>query len=325
MQQPNTERNALLRLSLELAKELVKLCPDPIHKTQVQELEAEIKKSESEPRAPNRRFQTWAGTASTGVLEKLLGIPETEEPTTVWPIVDHETCGPINGFPRTDQWCAVTFSSEMQNTVARALEKYYGDGDPDLDKIGEKLRTQDNQATAAPMFCVQGRRRIYGRDPFLRWFRRQYAAQKRIYGMDPKWSDNPVWIDTEDGAREVPAPENPDNPPGSYELTGYVDVWETLAVCFTEAGCQEHLGLNGHNYRHYEEVRIYAESFHRNPEMLAIRDCLMGQKPNPLGSKEDYEADVAEAKATCKANPSTKNQEDVLAAESALKRHYPKN
>lgn len=125
MQKSEIERNALLRLSLELAKELGRLCPDQIHKSQILELEAELAKPRPKPRTTNDRFQTWAGTTSKGVLERALGLPITEEPLTVWPIVDRETCGPINGFPRMDQWCAVTFSSEMQNTVARALEAYH--------------------------------------------------------------------------------------------------------------------------------------------------------------------------------------------------------
>ena len=69
-----------------------------------------------------------------------------------------------------------------------------------LQRIGKLVRTQDNRCTCNPMFCVQGRRR------------------------------NLVWIDTYDGAEEVEAPADPDNPPESYELTGYIDVWETLAV-----------------------------------------------------------------------------------------------
>lgn len=121
--------------------------------------------------------------------------------------------------------------------------------------ISERLRTQDNRCTAEPMFCVQGRR--------------------RIYGMDPQWMDDPIWIDTSNGAEEVEPPEDEENPPEGYEKTGYVDVWETLAVCFTESGCKEHLHLNGHNYRRYKEVRIYAESFRRNPEMQAIREFLL--------------------------------------------------
>lgn len=123
----------------------------------------------------------------------------------------------------------------------------------------ENLRTQDNRCTQDPMFCVRGRR--------------------RIYGMDPQYSDNLVWIDVSDGTQQVDPPKDEDNPPDGYEKTGYVDVWETLSVCFTEAGCKEHLRLNGHNYSRYEEVDIYAESFRRNPEMLAIRELLMETHP----------------------------------------------
>jgi coenzyme F420-reducing hydrogenase alpha subunit len=56
--------------------------------------------------------------------------------------------------------------------------------------------------------------------------------------------------------------------------------WETVAVCFTEKGCKDHLDLNMHNYSHYRDVRIYADSFYRNPEMVAIRQYLMSlEKP----------------------------------------------
>jgi hypothetical protein len=129
----------------------------------------------------------------------------------------------------------------------------------DLLKIGELIRTQDNRITAEPMFCVQGRR--------------------RIYGMDTKWGDSTVWIDTEDGCHEVEAPADGEETDFIIE-TGYVDVWETLMVAFTEEGCKEYLKLNGHNYRHYQEVRIYAESFRRCPEMIAIRKFLSEMKPN---------------------------------------------
>jgi len=53
-------------------------------------------------------------------------------------------------------------------------------------------------------------------------------------------------------------------------------------VAFTEKGCEEHLELNGHNYRykaHRGATRIYVESFHRCPEMIAIREALMSLKP----------------------------------------------
>lgn len=53
-------------------------------------------------------------------------------------------------------------------------------------------------------------------------------------------------------------------------------------VAFTEGGCQEYIELNGHNDRsraHKGEIRIYAESFRRCPEMIAIREWLMARRP----------------------------------------------
>lgn len=129
---------------------------------------------------------------------------------------------------------------------------------PELLAIGEQLRTQDNRCTANPMFVIQG--------------------LERKYGMDPQWSDNYVWIDTYDGAMEVPEPA--DGEETEYiKKSGYVDIWVDLMVCFTEKGCEEHMALNGHNYRYYRETRIYVKCFYRNPEMTAIREWLMALPP----------------------------------------------
>lgn len=126
----------------------------------------------------------------------------------------------------------------------------------ELKAIGERIRTQDNLCTMDPMFCVQGRR--------------------RIYGMDPQWTDDAVWVDISDGAMPCDAPAD-EVETDTIIKTGYIDVWETLMVAFTRKGCDEHLELNGHNYRRYDEVRIYVESFRRCPEMIVIRKFLMEQ------------------------------------------------
>ena len=123
-----------------------------------------------------------------------------------------------------------------------------------LEDIGRRLITQDNRCTADPIFQVRGLR--------------------RFYGMDPRWADS-VWVDTEEGAIEVDPPEDPDNPGDFIIETGYIDVWEVLMVAFTEEGCREHLRLNGHNYRHYQKVDIYADTLTRCPEMIAVRNFLM--------------------------------------------------
>ena len=40
---------------------------------------------------------------------------------TVHPIIDRETCGPIDGYPKESQWFAVAFSATDQEEIAAAL------------------------------------------------------------------------------------------------------------------------------------------------------------------------------------------------------------
>lgn len=117
-----------------------------------------------------------------------------------------------------------------------------------LSVIGERLRTQDNHCTQNPMYCVQERR--------------------REYGYDLAYAEHAVWIDMASGDYEETEP----GAEGAEEI-GYKDRWETVMVAFTEEGCKEYLRLNGHNHG---ETRIYVESWNRCPEMIAIREHLMG-------------------------------------------------
>jgi hypothetical protein len=97
----------------------------------------------------------------------------------------------------------------------------------------------------------------------------------RDVGYDSDYADDTVWMDMESGDFQ----EVPEDTPGAEQF-GYKDRWETVMVAFTEKGCEEYLELNGHNDRlraHNGEVRIYVESFNRCPEMIAIRDALMGK------------------------------------------------
>lgn len=119
----------------------------------------------------------------------------------------------------------------------------------DLLDISERLKNQDNRITQHPMFCVQ--------------------EKKRDTGFDTSYCDDKCWWN----AHELECVfEEPDDLEG-WEEFGYKDRWETVMVAFTEGGCKEYINLNGHNHR--GELRIYAESFRRCPEMIAIREALM--------------------------------------------------
>jgi hypothetical protein len=131
---------------------------------------------------------------------------------------------------------------------------------PELRAIGERLRTQDNCCTKDPIFQVRGRRRIYGMDP-------QYGG------------DNFEWIATMDDFMVVDPPENEDDPPEGIEKLYYTTVEEVLCSCFTRLGCEEHLRINRHRYRDYDEVWIYVDSLFRNLEMIEIRNALKALPP----------------------------------------------
>lgn len=119
--------------------------------------------------------------------------------------------------------------------------------------IGDRLRTQDNQCTANPMFCVQ--------------------KLVRDVGYDPAYAADTMWIDMESGDHQEVRP----NTPGAEEF-GWKERWETVMVAFTEEGCNEYMRLNGHNIKraaYNGETRIYVESWNRCPEMIAVREFLM--------------------------------------------------
>lgn len=68
------------------------------------------------------RFNCWAGQGlPRGWAENMGGRFADFDGDVVWPIVDSETSGPIDGFPRPDQmlcWCP---SPEKQSQVVEAL------------------------------------------------------------------------------------------------------------------------------------------------------------------------------------------------------------
>ena len=66
------------------------------------------------------RYEAWAGMGLPKAWAENMG---REAGDSVWPIVDSETCGPINGWPTPEQmlcWCP---SSEKQSQVLKELNK----------------------------------------------------------------------------------------------------------------------------------------------------------------------------------------------------------
>lgn len=139
-------------------------------------------------------------------------------------------------------------------------------------EIGNLLRTQDNRITDAPLFIVQ--------------------EQRRTYGFDTAYSEDIVWLDSENENAEADAEEHArlerlhdecgvdrghdegECVPGKWTRTAYQDTWHFVTACFTEAGCNDYIRLNGHNHR--GKLRVFADSSYRNEEFRAVRAFLMG-------------------------------------------------
>jgi len=133
-------------------------------------------------------------------------------------------------------------------------------------EIAERIRTQDNRCTDKPMFIVQ---------------------QQQSFGCEPGEGDADVWLDEdwEEVDEETSAMLDELKDAFEWDLTeaqastlkrhtqrGVKHVWEFCMAAFTEDACKDYLRLNGHNLK---EPRIYAESWNRCPEMIAIRDWLL--------------------------------------------------
>ena len=107
-----------------------------------------------------------------------------------------------------------------------------------MPEISQRLRTQDNQCTAEPMFCLQ--------------------IKVRDVGYDPAYSEgNTVWLDMDSGDYQEVPPESE----GAEEF-GYKDRWETVMAAFTKQGLEDYMRLDGHNVKrraHNGETRIFVE------------------------------------------------------------------
>lgn len=127
-----------------------------------------------------------------------------------------------------------------------------------IKEVAEELRTQDNRATYHPMFCVQILVRDCGYD-------RAYVDGNKCW-----WSSHfSEWIYKDPPEDERELWEGP---------FGYIDRWETVMTSLTRKGCERYLELDGHNVEHRAfrgNVRIYADSFYRNEEMITVREHIM--------------------------------------------------
>ena len=130
-----------------------------------------------------------------------------------------------------------------------------------IEELARLIRTQDNRATAWPIFMVQ--------------------QSVRDYGIAEGYEEDSVWCDCEG---EVDDPEtlaslssDDAGDDDDYRLVGYRDRWENVQPFLTEEGANEYIRINGHNLR---KTRIYVEAAFRNAEWQFMRELILALAPS---------------------------------------------
>lgn len=150
------------------------------------------------------------------------------------------------------------------------------------DEMCARLHTQDNRITAHPLFVVYQKR--------------------RIYGIDPRWSDDKIaWLDRDENeevsAEEAAKQEETYRGAGiqaGYTRTGFVDFDDFVTACFTEQAAKDYIEANAHNLN---KPHVFANSLYRNKEMIAIRDAMMAPIDPDAPTVEQLKAQNAELQA----------------------------
>lgn len=137
-------------------------------------------------------------------------------------------------------------------------------------RLGAELVKQDNHCTAHPIFVVQQRR--------------------RIYGLDPAYVDECVWISADESIEADAAEtatlnaqyEETGREPDNWIRTAYIDSWEFVTACLTQAGADAYISSQRHNLK---EPRVYVESGYRNREWIGLREALKALAPPRVSAR----------------------------------------
>ena len=138
-----------------------------------------------------------------------------------------------------------------------------------IKRISCDLHTDDNAATADPLFCV-------------------YQKQ-RVYGLTSDYTDDFVWVITDGEGDEADSEEAAHLDKIGMEAAealgwrrvGYREVDVFVTACLTREGAAGYIARNGHNLR---RPFLFVTGLYRNEEMISLRKYLMMLRPVPDGS-----------------------------------------
>ena len=144
-----------------------------------------------------------------------------------------------------------------------------------MNELANEMKTQDNRATASPYYYVV-------------MAKRELVAPAG-YGDGDYVYYNSDWGEAHSKEEWVPILKQHDEDAFPYE-DRVTDVDDFIRDCdefslhkidteenvfFTYKGYEQHMALNGHNYRHLDDVHSYIKYAGRNPEMEALHKVIM--------------------------------------------------
>ena len=178
----------------------------------------------------------------------------------------------------------------------------------DLNKLAEELRTQDNDCTADSIYLVQEERIVYG-------FESQYAEKYHWF-----FPDDGEYFEVPEDGEGLPLDEDQAEEFG-YEKAYYNVIHEFKCAHFTLKAAEQYIERQRHNPTN---PRVWIESMHRCPEMIAIREFLMNPKIIPT-ELFDGEAVLKSLTENAAMRTSPENVSDVLDAVVKLIKYGPEN
>ena len=140
--------------------------------------------------------------------------------------------------------------------------------------ISKQLHSQDNRSTHHPCYCVQKHTFQGGLDPSLCDSNELMYVYEGETLPEEWWSKITEAFDNDNIDEEVIL-DGEKYLLSDLETYGFKKDWETVQTFLTEEVAKNYLEANGHNLRKFGEPRIYVESFHRNAEMIQLREWLL--------------------------------------------------
>ena len=136
----------------------------------------------------------------------------------------------------------------------------------DLRSLGNAIATQDNRATAHPLFVVFQTRDIVANEDY---------DHDRIDYYD---KDDCESIEEEHEPTTYALLKKLDDLgelPDRYCRVAVKEVNEFVTACFSEQGCKDYIAANGNNLN---KPFIYVSSLYRNAEMISLREFILSHK-----------------------------------------------